>query len=167
MGAAASGRGRICASDRCVGALPFGACDLNQARELRKAQPMTQFQFGGRFIRAGFWVLFLGFVMSFGMVLHYVVGARYDTGSEFLKNVTLWFACPWTLSTAVVLGGALGMIAIGAVYAILGEMSPPARVEGLEHLAGSICALALAAIFLTGYVGYFVVDHVWPGFFYV
>jgi len=96
---------------------------------------MTQFQFGGRFIRAGFWVLFLGFVMSFGMVLHYVVGARYDTGSEFLKNVTLWYACPWTLSTAVVLGGALGMIAIGAVYAILGKMSAPARVEGLEQLA--------------------------------
>ena len=128
---------------------------------------MTQFQFGGRFIRAGFWVLFLGFVMSFGMVLHYVVGARYDTGSEFLKNVTLWYACPWTLSTAVVLGGALGMIAIGAVYAILGKMSAPARVEGLEQFAVSICSLALIAIFLTGYVGYFVVDTVWPGFYYL
>jgi hypothetical protein len=46
---------------------------------------------------------------------HYVVGAQYDTGPEFLKNVTLWYACPWTLSTAVVLGGSLGMVAIGAV----------------------------------------------------
>lgn len=87
---------------------------------------MTQVEVGGRFIRAGFWLVFLGFVMSFGMVLHYVVGARYDTGQEFLKNVTLWYACPWTLSTAVVLGGSLGMVAIGAVYAILGKMSSPA-----------------------------------------
>jgi hypothetical protein len=40
-------------------------------------------------MRAGFWSLQLGFLMSFGMVLHYVVGARYPTGEQFLKNVTL------------------------------------------------------------------------------
>ena len=74
---------------------------------------MTQVEVGGRFIRRGFWLLLFGFLMSFGMVLHYVVGARWDTGPEFLKNVTLWYACPWTLSTAVVIGGAIGMVAVG------------------------------------------------------
>jgi hypothetical protein len=128
---------------------------------------MTQFEVGGRFIRAGFWLVFLGFAMSFGMVMHYIVGARYDTGPEFLKNVTLWYACPWTLSTAVVLGGSLGMIAIGAVYAVLGRIGSPVHARGLERSAVSICALSLVAIFLTGYVGYFVVDKFWPGFFYV
>src|SRR4249919_163823 len=96
---------------------------------------MTQIDAGGRFIRRGFWLLLFGFLMSFGMVLHYVVGARWDTGPEFLKNVTLWYACPWTLSTAVVIGGALGMISIGTVYAMLGKMVSGARVEGLEMTA--------------------------------
>src|SRR6187200_142866 len=100
---------------------------------------MTQLEIGGRFIRSGFWLLFLGFVMSFGMVLHYVVGARYPTGKVFLENVTLWYACPWTLSTAVVLGGALGMIAVGAVYAMLGKMVSGARVEGAEKSALMLC----------------------------
>ena len=127
---------------------------------------MTQVEVGGRFIRRGFWLLLFGCLMSFGMVLHYVVGARWDTGPEFLKNVTLWYACPWTLSTAVVIGGALGMIAIGTVYAMLGKMVSGARVEGLEMTALTLCTLSLIAIFLTGYVGYFVVDRFWPAFYY-
>jgi hypothetical protein len=127
---------------------------------------MTQGETGGRFIRSGFWLLLLGLLMSFGMVLHYVVGAQYPTGEVFLQNVTLWYACPWTLSTAVVLGGALGMIAIGAIYAILGRFEHPVRVEGVEKLAVSICTFALFAMFLTGYVGYFVVDAIWPTFYY-
>jgi len=117
-------------------------------------------------MRAGFWLLQLGFLMSFGMVLHYVVGAQYPTGEQFLKNVTLWYACPWTLSTAVVLGGALGMMAIGAIYAILGKQTQAPQVEGMEKAALPLCTIALIAIFLTGYVGYFVVDAWWPTFYY-
>src|SRR5215831_8532131 len=113
---------------------------------------MTQVATGGRFMRAGFWLLQLGFLMSFGMVLHYVVGAQYPTGEQFLKNVTLWYACPWTLSTAVVLGGALGMMAVGAIYTILGERTPAPRVAGLEQAALPLCTMALIAMFLTGYV---------------
>jgi hypothetical protein len=127
---------------------------------------MTQVEVGGRYIRRGFWLLLFGCLMSFGMVLHYVVGARWDTGPEFLKNVTLWYACPWTLSTAVVIGGALGMIAIGTVYAMFGKMVSGARVEGLEMTALTLCTLSLIANFLTGYVGYFVVDRFWPAFYY-
>ena len=127
---------------------------------------MTQLEIGGRFIRSGFWMLFLGMVMSFGMILHYVANISPPIGPEFLKTILLWYACPWTLSTAVVLGGALGMIAIGAVYAILGRMASAVRVEGLEKYALSLCTFALIAIFLTGFVGYFAVDRIWPHFYY-
>src|SRR5262245_10154955 len=135
-------------------------------RARREAQDMTHVATGGRFMRTGFWVLQLGFLMSFGMVLHYVVGAQYPTGEQFLKNVTLWYACPWTLSTAVVLGGALGMMAVGAIYAILGKQTQAPQVAGIEKAALPLCTLALIAMFLTGYIGYFVVDAWWPAFYY-
>ena len=128
---------------------------------------MKQTEIGGRYIRHGFWLLLLGFLMSFGIVLHYVVGARWDTGAEFLKNATLWYGCPWTLSTAVVIGGALDMIAIGTVYSLFGKMQGDERVGGSEAIALTLCKLSLGAIFLSGYVGYFVVDRIWPGFYYV
>src|SRR5262249_12197689 len=127
---------------------------------------MTKVELGARFIRAGFWLLLLGLLMSFGMVLHYVVGAQYPTGDQFLKNVTLWYACPWTLSTAVVLGGSLGMVAIGAVNAILGRQTTDGRTSGMEEATLAICTVALVAMFLTGYVGYFVIDAMWPTFYY-
>ena len=100
------------------------------------------------------------------MVLHYVANISPPIGPEFLKTILLWYACPWTLSTAVVLGGALGMIAIGTVYAMLGKMVSGARVEGPEKSALTLCTLALVAIFLTGFVGYFAVDRFWPRFYY-
>ena len=45
-------------------------------------------------------------------------------------------------------------------------MAPADRVEGLEKYALSLCTFALIAIFLTGYVGYFAVDRIWPTFYY-
>lgn len=128
----------------------------------------TPVQLDAKFIRSGFGLFIFGLVMSFGVVGHYMVGSRWDTGTEFLKNITLWYACPWTLSTAVVLIGAVGMIAIGVAYATLGRASQGAPVGGGERLARAICVWALIAIFLTGYVGYFVVDiFFWPGFYYL
>jgi hypothetical protein len=127
---------------------------------------MKRIEAGVRFIRSGFWLLLLGFVMSFGMVLHYVAGAQYPTGHEFMQNVTLWWACPWTLSTTVVLGGALCMILIGAVLTILAKQTDQAAHGGATSLAFWLCALSLVAMFLTGYLGYFVVDKAWPSFYY-
>ena len=100
------------------------------------------------------------------MVLHYVANISPPSGPEFLKTILLWYACPWTLSTAVVLGGALGMVAIGVAYAILGRMDPAVRVEGVEKSALFLCTFALIAIFLTGYVGYFAINRIWPNFDY-
>jgi hypothetical protein len=115
---------------------------------------------------SGFWLLLLGFLMSVGMVLHYVVGAQYSTGHDFMSNITLWFACPWTLSTAVVLGGAFCMVAIGAVHTALARFPGAAEVGPGTSVARWFCAASLVAIFLTGYVGYFVVDAFWPRFYY-
>jgi hypothetical protein len=104
--------------------------------------------------------------MSVGMVLHYVVGAQYPTGHEFMTNVTLWWACPWTLSTAVVLGGALCMIAIGAVHTALARYAVLTDVGSSTAIAHRVCMLSLVAIFATGYIGYFVIDAIWPTFYY-
>jgi hypothetical protein len=127
----------------------------------------THAQVGAGFIRSGFGLFIFGLVMSFGIVGHYIVGARYPTGEVFLQNISLWYACPWTLSTAVVLIGAVGMIAIGSTYVILGRAVPQGQVVGLESTARAICFWALIAIFLTGYAGYFVFDRIWVGFYYV
>ena len=117
-------------------------------------------------IRSGFSLLLLGLAMSFGMVLHYVANISPPLGPKFFKTILLWYACPWTLSTAVVLGGALGMIVIGAVYVTYGRMASTAPVEGLEKTALALCKLGLIGIFLTGFVGYFAVNRIWPNFYY-
>lgn len=127
---------------------------------------MSRAHAGGQFIRSGFSLLFLGFLMSVGMVMHYVVGAQYPTGHDFMSNVTLWWGCPWTLSTAVVLGGALCMVAIGAVHAALARYPGAATVGAGTGVALWLCVLSLAAMSLTGYVGYFVIDAMWPQFYY-
>jgi hypothetical protein len=121
---------------------------------------------GGQFIRSGFWLLLLGFLMSFGMVMHYVVGAQYPIGHHFRENITLWWACPWTLYTAVVLGGALCMAVIGAILILLGKGPASSDVGKPVSVALARCKFSLISIFLTGYVGYFMVDAKWPAFYY-
>jgi hypothetical protein len=51
------------------------------------------------------------------------------------------------------------MMAVGALYAILGKQTSAPRGEGLEKAALPLCTLALIAMFLTGYVGYFVANR--------
>jgi hypothetical protein len=121
---------------------------------------------GGHLIRLGFAALFLGFVMSVGMVMHYVIGAQYPTGHNFMSNVTLRWACPWTGSTAVVFGGALCMIVIGTVHTSLERYAAVTDVGAATTTARRLCLLSLVAIFLTGYMDYFVVDAIWPKFYY-
>jgi hypothetical protein len=65
--------------------------------------------------------LFLfGLVIGFGPWLHYMHGAMDEIQPGFLKNVTLWFGCPWTLPTYVAQLGGLGMVAIGLCYLVYG-----------------------------------------------
>jgi hypothetical protein len=121
-------------------------------------------QIGVRFIRWGLGLLVFGIFIGFGIIGHYIVGAQYDTGEMFMKNVTLWFACPWTLSVYAVQGGALGMIVIGTMYLALGRVVNISPDLGATSLW--LCVAGLIAVFLTGYIGYFVVDRIWPTFYY-
>jgi hypothetical protein len=125
---------------------------------------MSRIDTGTRFIRAGSWLLLLGFLMSVAVVVHYVVGGE-PPGHEFMGNVTLWWGCPWTLPTAIVLGGALCMIVIGTVHTALGRF-PGATEIAAPQTSLRICETALVGVFLTGCLGYFVVDAVWPSFYY-
>ncbi|MGE8064417.1 hypothetical protein [Pseudomonas sp. NPDC089569] len=120
---------------------------------------------GAGFVRSGFGMLILGMVMGLGVVGHYMVGARWDTGAEFLRNVGLWFGCPWTLSTSMVMVGAIGMIAMGSAYATLARLAKD-DFAAASDLPRRLCKGSLVAIFLTGFIGYFVVDAFWPGFYY-
>jgi hypothetical protein len=58
------------------------------------------------------------------------------------------------------------MICIGAVYAILGNLSAATHTEDTTRAALWLCTFTLIAMLLTGYVGYFVVDSIWPSFYY-
>jgi len=121
-------------------------------------------QLGLRFVRWGLGLLAFGIFVGFGIIGHYLIGANHDTGEMFMKNVTLWFACPWTLSVYAVQAGSLGMIVIGIMYLVLGRSFPVSEHAGQASLW--LCVVGLIAVFLTGYVGYFVVDRIWPGYYY-
>jgi hypothetical protein len=47
----------------------------------------THAQVGADFIRSGFGLFIFGLVMSFGIIGHYIVGARYPTGEVFLSRL--------------------------------------------------------------------------------
>jgi len=119
---------------------------------------------GVRFIEWGLGLGLFGVLISFGIIGHYVRGAQYDTGHEFLHNVGLWFACPWTLSVYAIQLGSVGMVVLGLLYVVLGNRDPAASQPGTAELWW--CVVALIGIFCTGYVGYFVVDAIWPEFYY-
>ena len=122
---------------------------------------------GVRFINWGFGLGIFGLVLSFGIIAHYLHGARHSTGEEFLKNIGLWFACPWTLSVYAIQLGSLGMVAYGSVYLVLAK-TYPGREFGAAGRAGFwLCVASLLAMFCTGYAGYFVVDTIWPDFYYL
>jgi len=65
----------------------------------------TAAQSGATFMRTGLGLFVFGIVLTFGIIGHYCIGANHPTGAVFLQNVTLWYACPWTLSVAVDPGG--------------------------------------------------------------
>jgi hypothetical protein len=115
---------------------------------------------GVRFAKWG-----LGFFASFGIIAHYCVGARWPTGQLFMQNISLWWACPWTLAVASVQIGGLGMLAIGLTRIVLARVWPR-RASKSDGVAFWLCAIGLIGVFLVGYPGYFAFDAVWPAFFY-
>ena len=123
---------------------------------------------GAGFIRWGTGLFIFGLIsIGYGPLLHYLHGAvEGDIGPVFLKNLTSWFACPWTLAVYVAQIGGVGMIAIGVS---LLTFARDGRVSALGTGAGrspGLCIFGVLAEFLTGYSGYFVVAHFWPNFYF-
>jgi hypothetical protein len=87
---------------------------------------------------------------SFGVIAHYCVGARWPTGELFMQNITLWWACPWTLSIAAVQAGGLGMIAIGLTMTVMERASLPLRASGLPPL---LCVVGLLSFLMGRQIG--------------
>src|SRR6185312_12987861 len=110
-----------------------------------------------RFTKWGLGLFIFGVFLTFGIIGHYCSGARWPTGEQFLKNITLWYACPWTLSVAAVQAGGLGMVALGLAHVVAIRTAPSGgRGEGAAALW--LCVAGLIGVFLVGYPGYFVFD---------
>src|SRR3954451_22071087 len=118
-------------------------------------------QTGARFAKWGLGLFIFRLFLTFGVIGHYCVGASADAGELFKRNVTLWWACPWTLSVAIVQGGGLGMVALGMTLLSTGRKSAEDGAFALW-----LCALGLFGVFAVGYPGYFVFNSVWPNFYY-
>lgn len=123
-------------------------------------------QLGAQFAKWGLGFFLFGVLISLGIVAHYCVGARWPTGAVFVQNITLWWACPWTLSVAAVQAGGLGMVALGLTRLAAVRFAPPHTVHGEPALALPLCVLGLTGVFAVGYLGYFVFDAIWPSFYY-
>ena len=72
-------------------------------------------------------------------------------------------SCPVALYPAV---AASERISFRQVNKQTGNRLRQQLVEGLEITALTLCTLSLIGYFLTGFVGYFVVNRVWPDFYY-
>lgn len=120
---------------------------------------------GAKFAKWGLGLFIFGVFLTFGIIAHYCVGARWPTGVLFMENITLWWACPWTLSVAAVQAGGLGMVALGLTLMMAARLSPaPSANEGSAALW--LCIAGLLGVFAVGYPGYFVFDAIWPSFYY-
>ena len=120
---------------------------------------------GARFAKWGLGLFIFGVFLTFGIVAHYCAGARWPTGEVFMRNISLWWACPWTLSVAAVQAGGLGMVATGLSGLLAARVSPhDSRMEGSGALW--LCIAGLLGVLAVGYPGYFVFDAIWPSFYY-
>lgn len=120
---------------------------------------------GAKFARWGLGLFIFGVFLTFGIIAHYCVGARWPTGELFVQNISLWWACPWTLSVAAVQAGGLGMVAIGLTLMTAARVSPTPYANE-DSAALWLCVAGLLGVFAVGYPGYFVFDAIWPSFYY-
>jgi hypothetical protein len=83
-----------------------------------------------------------------------------------MQNITLWWACPWTLSVAAVQAGRLGMVALGLTRILASRLSQSKPIGVGNAAALRLCIAGLLGVFAVGYAGYFVFDAVWASFYY-
>jgi len=117
------------------------------------------------FAKWGLGLFAFGVFLTFGIIAHYCAGARWPNGQLFMQSITLWWACPWTLSVAAVQAGGLGMVALGLTRMMAASISRDDGEQGSLALALSI--VGLLGVFAIGYPGYFVFNSIWRNFYYV
>ena len=124
-------------------------------------------ELGSKFIRWGLGLFFLGFIVGFVPIVHYMQGAvAGDIGPAFLKNMTLWWGCPAVLMEYALKMGSLGMVAIGLCYLVLPRAGAAAPISGGERVAPMLCLGGLMAAFVYMAVGYVVCNLIWPNFYF-
>lgn len=144
---------------------------------------------GAKFIKWGLGWFIFGMFFGLGVLIHYLVGSSTNTTGTFLSNVTLWFGSPLAYSAGFIQAAGVAMTAIGAAFLALAGCccrkvtngtNKTSDIEGYpascctttsccpSHRCGSLiaCNLGLIALFITGYIGYFIIDAIWPGFYY-
>jgi hypothetical protein len=126
----------------------------------------TPAEVGARYIRWGLGLFVFGLVIGFVPMAHYMHGAFDEVHEAFLKNVTLWWGCAFTLAVYVAQVGSLAMIVIGLCYVVLARDGAMTPVTSAESLAPALCAGGIIAEFLAGFAGYYAVAAVWPNFYY-
>jgi len=126
----------------------------------------TPAEVGAKYIRWGLGLFIFGLVIGFVPMAHYMHGSFEPVGEAFLKNVTLWWGCAWTLAVYVTQLGSLAMIAIGLCYVVLGRDGAMTAVTNAERMGPALCAGGILTEYLAGFPGYFVVGAVWPNFYY-
>jgi len=107
------------------------------------------------FVRWGLALFILGLIMGYPPLVHFLQRAVEGPIGTSLANVTLWLGC----SQAVQIG-ALGMIAIGAVFGLF--PADELEAETRDYTALWLCVGGLLAIAIVGYVGYFVLNATGP-----
>ena len=126
----------------------------------------TPAEVGAKFIRWGLGLFIFGLVIGYLQLAHYMHGAFEPVHEAFLRNVTLWWGCPWTLAVYVAQVGSLAMIAIGLCYVVFARDGAMTSVTGGAPIAPALCAGGIIAEFVAGFAGYYAVAAVWPNFYY-
>jgi len=93
-------------------------------------------------------------------------GALEDVHEAFLKNVTLWFGCPWTLPVYVTQLGGLSMAVIGLCYLAFAREGAMGSIAGNERMGPALCSVGIIAEFVFGFPLYFAVNAIWPDFYF-
>jgi hypothetical protein len=126
----------------------------------------TPAELGAKFMRLGFGLFVFGLVIGYVPMAHYMHGSFETVGEAFLKNVTLWWGCAWTLAIYVTQVGSLAMIVIGLCYVVLARDGAMTSITEAERMAPALCAGGIIAEVVAGFAGYYAVLAVWPNFYY-
>jgi hypothetical protein len=116
--------------------------DINEATLLSAA-----------FVRWGLGLFIFSLIIGYGPLVHYLHQALEGRGGAPLENLVLWAGCPTTMQI-----GALGMIAIGAVFGLF--PAEELETEMRDYVALWLCVGGLIAVFLAGYVGYYALNTI-------